>query len=124
MHYTLEKLLEGDEEVIGYYQTAKNKWGELLAENRDGSVSDWARWLTMEQHFFEQECGSRWVGQEIMVWSGFAALYTTTSGFDENWPLARKLAGAFERSMCSIEVKSTARRAAASYSVDDDPAAV
>ncbi len=120
MHYTIQLLLDGEAAVISYYQAAKIKWNELFVDYRDGSVSDWASWLTSQQvSYFEQHCGGRWEGQEVMAWSGFALLYTTTGGFGDNLPYAKKLAEAFEKSMCSIELKGGAKRAAKSYYLDD-----
>ncbi len=116
MHYTLEKLLNGNSELISCYQAAKQKWDELFVERRNGSVSEWAEWLEGNQiSFFEHQCGGRCFGQEVMAWSGFGALYSTQNGFGNNQPLAEKLAEAFKESGCSVEVISMARNAAASY---------
>jgi len=121
MHYTIERLLNGDPDVVRHYQIARDKWRELFETQRDASVEEWAQWITDEQiAFFEHSCGGRWPGQEVMAWSGFGALYSTEAGFDTNRRLAEKLAEAFGRSMVSIEVKGHARSAAASYGVVEE----
>ena len=81
------------------------------------SVEALAKRLTTEQFWFENHCGGRWEGQEIMAWSAFGSLYTTDNGFDDNDVAAQNLAKAFKSSMCSIEVKGYARRAAESYGI-------
>ncbi|WP_148293623.1 hypothetical protein [Azospirillum sp. B4] len=97
------------------FEKAKQKWNYFFKNYQDKPISSWAKWLTDEQISFEHACGGRWPGQEVMAWSGFGALYTTQSGLDENLPLAKKLAGAFFQSSCSLEVKAAARKAAAFY---------
>lgn len=61
----------------------------------------------------------RWVGQEVMVVSGLAGLYTTATGFDGRLDRARLLYDAFQSSYCSIEVKSIAEKVARSYDLLD-----
>lgn len=54
-----------------------------------------------------------------MPWSAFAHFYSADDGFEDNGLRALKLARAFEKSSCSLEVKSGARAAAAAYSVEE-----
>ena len=54
-----------------------------------------------------------------MAYSGFTHLYSCDHGFDDNIRIAKKLADAFSKSYCSLEVKSDARHAAELYSVYD-----
>jgi hypothetical protein len=115
MHYTIEKLLKGDPSVARDFAAANAIWPELFEFMKDANVIDWAQWLTNKQYQFESQCGGRSDGQEVMAWSGFAYLYSTQVGFEDNYMLADKLREAFERSMVSIEVKGAAKRAAASY---------
>ena len=118
MHATIEKLMQGDDRIVGYFVAAKARWAKILKDVHDTSVQTLAERLTDEQMWFEHHCGGRWDGQEVMAWTAFASLYTTAAGFDGNADSARKLAKAFLASMCSIEVKGLAGRAAKSYGVD------
>lgn len=121
MHETLEKLLNGDAQIVHYYETAKRKWDEFFKAHQNASTAEWAQWLTDKQIvFFEHQCGGRTPGQEVMAWSGYGALYDTHVGFEDNLPQARKLAAAFAQSMCSLEVKGQAARAAASFGLDEE----
>lgn len=119
MEYTISRLLGGDESVVQDYVTARNKWAEFFHDKEHASLEEWANWLSAEQiPFFEQKCGGRHAGQEVMVWSGFGTLYNLNTGLEDNLPLAKKLAQAFAKSTCSMEVKISARKAAESYSVN------
>jgi hypothetical protein len=69
--------------------------------------------------WFEANCGGRWVGQEVMVVSGLAGLYSSETGFDRNEKRARLLYDAFQSSYCSVEVKSIAEEVARSYDLLD-----
>ncbi|MGA8171662.1 MAG: hypothetical protein WB816_12650 [Methylocystis sp.] len=120
MHYTLEGLLHGDSKIFEHYQAAKRKWILFFETHKNQSASEWAKWLAAEQiTFFERRCGGRSLGQEVMAWSGFGALYDTEVGFGENLATARKLAAAFALSMCCAELKKRAEDAAASFHVND-----
>jgi hypothetical protein len=115
MHYTIELLVNGDPHVGEYYGRAVERWKDIWSRPESRDVVTLATMLSTEQFWFEKNCGTRWVGQEIMVISGIGMLYTTRAGFDENVERARLLYDAFQRSYCSIEVKGIARDLAASY---------
>lgn len=116
VHYTIEYLLDGNPDVVGYYAKANDKWPELFVSMKNDDVSKWAKWLSDAQLiFFEPKCGGRLLGQEVMAWSGFGHLYSTQSGFEENRVQAEKLREAFKQSWVSLEVKGMAEDAAASY---------
>lgn len=110
--------MHGDDSVVGYFVAAKERWAKILKDVNDVSVQTLSKRLTDEQMWFEHHCGGRWDGQEVMAWTAFASLYTTEAGFEDNAGAASKLARAFDASMCSIEVKGLAERAAKSYGVD------
>ncbi|MHB8385261.1 hypothetical protein [Metallibacterium sp.] len=118
MHTTIEKLMHGDVSIVSYFVAAKERWTKILKDAHGATVQTLAKRLTDEQMWFEHHCGGRWDGQEVMAWTAFASLYTTQAGFGDNADAARKLARAFDASMCSIEVKGLAKRAAKSYGVD------
>src|SRR5690348_12272750 len=104
MHYTIELLVNGDPQVGDYYRLAVQRWKEIWARPEAGDLTNMASLLSSEQMWFERHCGTRWVGQEIMVVSGIGMLYTTQAGFGQNAGRARFLYDAFQRSYCSIEV--------------------
>lgn len=119
MHYTIERLMNGDDDVTGQFVAAKDRWENILSNLETDSVDALAKRISVEQSWFEANCGGRWEGQEVMAWSAFGSLYKTALGFDENATVVSKLAEAFEKSMCSIEVKGHARNAAKSYRFED-----
>jgi hypothetical protein len=119
MHYSLELLVRGEGEVLGYYRAAADRWREIWSRPESRDLASFARLLTSEQSWFEHNCGGRWVGQEVMVVSGLAGLYTTAAGFDDNLARARLLYDAFLSSYCSVEVKSIAEEVARSYDLLD-----
>ena len=104
MHYTYEFLVKGDGAIIQHYQNAVAHWNEIWGRKESQDLKSMAHMLSSQQFWFEQNCGGRWVGQEIMVVTGFAMLYSQEAGFiDEK--KARFLYDAFQSSMCSVEVK-------------------
>jgi hypothetical protein len=119
MHYSLELLVQGNDKVLDYYQLAQDRWREIWSRPESRELASFAKLLQSQQSWFENNCGGRWVGQEVMVVSGLAGLYTTDSGFDDNLPKARLLYDAFLSSYCSIEVKSMAEEVARSYDLLD-----
>jgi len=112
-------LVRGQGEVVGYYQSAAIHWQEIWSRPESGELAALAKILQSEQFWFELHCGGRWVGQEIMVVSGLAGLYSTATGFEDNLERARLLYDAFQSSYCSIEVKSIAEEVARSYDLLD-----
>jgi len=115
MRYSLEMLIRGKAEIIEHYRRAAERWQEVWSKPEATNLEKLARMLQHEQMWFERNCGGRWVGQEIMVVSGLAGLYSTEVGFDKKLEQARLLYDAFQSSFCSIEVKSIAEEVAKSY---------
>ncbi|MEA1905005.1 MAG: hypothetical protein U9M97_03895 [Candidatus Hadarchaeota archaeon] len=120
MQQILEELKNGNTKIVSFFVESDKKWAELLSDVDALNVDDLAKKLGAAQFEFERICGGdRYLGKTIMGWSGFAHLYSCQVGFEENGPRAYKLAQAFEKSMCSLEVKFAAKRAAKEYSVND-----
>lgn len=116
---TLYSVLNGEDAIFGYYSTAAAYWQNFFATHANSSLATWANSLFKDQiSFFESKCGGRDLGQEVMAVSGFTFLYNPVAGFDSNLPLAQMLKTAFDASMCSIEVKIRAKRAADLYGLD------
>jgi hypothetical protein len=117
MHYTIEFLLKSDANILEFYKKALERWESIWGSLKSKDVAKLATKLSGEQSWFEHNCGGRWVGQEIMVVSGIASLYSTQVGFDKNEQQAHFLYDAFQRSTCSIEVKGIAHEIARSYNL-------
>jgi hypothetical protein len=120
MQVILEMLKEGNARIVEHFINANAKWKDVLSDVETISVDDLAKRLSAVQGSFEQICGGdRYLGKTVMGWSGFTHLYSCAVGFEDNGPFAYKLAQAFEKSMCSLEVKHAAKKAAKLYSVAD-----
>ena len=113
MHFVINLLMSGDRNVATYFESAKNKWIELIQSN--SSVEDLARTLSSAQFWFETNCGGRWEGQEIMVISGITQFYSIEDGFGDRKHKALEVYNALMRSQCSLEVKGEADRIAKIY---------
>jgi hypothetical protein len=114
MREILECLLQGNLNIPRELENAEAYWVGFF----DRPDTEWSKALTDDQiTYFEHRCGGRSRGQEVMGYSGFGHLYDTRRGFGENLKRAQKLARAFEKSMCSLEVKAYARDAANFYEV-------
>jgi hypothetical protein len=114
--YTVLNLLNEDQELITYYQNAKELWAEIWRDSRSLNVEGLAELLSEKQLTFEHRCGGRHLGQEIMAWSGFGLLYDAGVGFEgENREKALMLKEAFQKSYCSWEVISVAEKAAKAF---------
>lgn len=74
MHYTLQKLIEGDEEIVTYYQKAKSIWNEITGIidcNNSENIPKLANELSSRQIIdFEYDCGGKryWSRNYGMVW--------------------------------------------------------
>ena len=119
MHYSVEMLIRGKDDIIEHYRRAAEHWQEIWSRPEASNLEKLARALQHEQIWFERNCGGRWVGQEIMVVSGLAGLYSTEAGFDSRLEQARLLYDAFQSSFCSVEVKVIAEEVANSYGLLD-----
>jgi hypothetical protein len=118
--YTLNALInnQGSSLQVNYNQ-ALTLWDSIWNDPKSETVEGLSEILTSKQLTFENNCGGRYVGQEVMVWSGFASLYDPISGYQEgNEDKSRRLYEAFKESYCSGEVISEARKAAKSYYLD------
>jgi hypothetical protein len=116
---TVLSLLNENNEVVTYYQNAKELWAEIWRDSRSLNVEGLAELLSEKQLTFEHRCGGRHLGQEIMAWSGFGLLYDVYAGFEgENREKALMLKEAFEKSYCSIEVIARAKEAAKAFYLD------
>lgn len=120
MRYTIEELLDNDSQLLNYYAKAKERWLDIIQRPSAEDMDKLASVLTVEQIWFENNCGGREIGQEIMAVVGIAQFYTTQSGFSGNYKKARRVYDAFWRSYCSLEVKSHAKQIAKDYDLLED----
>jgi hypothetical protein len=109
--YTLDLLIQGQQEIVEYYNNARQLWQQIRESEAFNNVDTLAQELTNRQLRFEKDCGGRWIGQEIMAIVGIGQFYSIEVGFDGNTDEAIKVKNAFAQSYCSIEVKYHAERA-------------
>ncbi len=102
---SLHSLINGDSFIIEYYQNAKSIWANIKSSDSFATVELLAKELSERQCQFENECGGRYLGQEIMATFGIGQFYTMELGFDADYEEVVKVYEAFNRSYCSVEVK-------------------
>ncbi|MDD1513818.1 hypothetical protein [Priestia megaterium] len=117
--FTVDALLENNSQVLQYYQTASRLWEDICNDPQSETSEGLSRILSNRQLTFEERCGGRPLGQEVMVWVGFGQLYSPYNGYtDDSRAKAHLLKEAFRLSYCSFEVKSLADDASSSYDVE------
>lgn len=118
MHELLQRLGRGDTRLIQMCQQANGAWTDFLEELRTADTATLSARLQFFQPEFKRIFDSETLGQTMMPWTGFAALYDTDRGWGENKQRALQLAQAFAQSHCTTEVKSEARSAVISYELE------
>lgn len=103
MYYTQQELMNGNSDIAEYYKNAKKLWEEI-----DIDSPDLAKELTKKQSNFENACGGRGLGQEIMAWSGLI-LYMNKE--EKNIEAATKIYTALVKGNCNTEVKAYSKNA-------------
>lgn len=121
MHELLQRLGRGDTRLIDMCQEANRAWADFLEELRTAETGTLAARLGFFEPTFKRIFESETLGQTMMPWTGFAALYDTDRGWGENKQRALQLAEAFAISNCSAEAKSEARSAVISYELEEAP---
>lgn len=114
MQHTIEALANGSHDIVEFYQRACEHWKQILQETEPLDDSILAQRLLTEQFWFEQNCGGRYLGQEIMVMTGIAQFYSTADGFAGNGDKAKAVMNAFKK-CASHEAEHFAKYAAAIY---------
>ncbi|RLL41097.1 hypothetical protein D8M04_17790 [Oceanobacillus piezotolerans] len=116
---TIQELIAGEQNIVNYYIEANGLWEDIWRNEQSETVEGLSRLLFEEQMTFESQCGGRFLGQEIMAWSGFAHLYDIHTGFEGiNQERVNRLREAFKMSSCSLEVIAHADKAAESYHLE------
>jgi hypothetical protein len=121
MHELLQRLGRGDTRLIDMCQQANHAWANFLEELRAADTGTLAARLAFFQPTFQRIFDSETLGQTMMPWTGFAALFDIDRGWGDNKQRALQLAEAFAMSNCSAEVKSEARSAVISYELETGP---
>ncbi len=103
---TVERLIEGDLNIVEYYNRAREIWEEILSRPEAEDVDGLATILGSRQRDFERECGGRFLGQEIMAVVGIRQFYSSAGGDPENLDpqnlrMVELVREAFRRSSCS-----------------------
>lgn len=118
--YTLETLIDGNADIVEYYNNARQLWLEIIESNAFENVDTLAQELTSRQLQFEHQCGGRWIGQEIMAIVGIGQFYSSQIGFDATMQDAVKVKNAFAQSYCSLEVKWHAEKTVKIFGLNEN----
>jgi hypothetical protein len=118
MQELLERLGRGDAHIMAMCQEANRAWTDFLNELAGADSGTLAARLAFFRPTFTRIFGSESFGDNMMPWTGFAALYDTQLGWGQNLERAKQLADAFQRSNCSQEVRSEARSCVISYELE------
>ena len=121
MHELLQRLGRGDARILDMCARSHAAWVDLLEELRTADTGTLSARLGFFQPVIEKIFDSRGLGQTMMPWTAFAALYDTENSWGGNEQRALELVVAFANSNCSEEVKSEARSAVISYGLDKHP---
>jgi len=104
MELTLLKLINNEEEILEYYKNAEKLWEKIWNSKESQNEKELADLITSYQFYFEDQCGGRDIGQEIMVWSGYAYLIKKTEAKPETNSELNKFINAFDKSHVSSEI--------------------
>ena len=97
MQHTIEALMNGSHDIVEFYQRAGEHWKQILQETEPFDDSTIGQCLLARQFQFEQDCGGKYLGQEIMVITGIAQFYSTADGFAGNRDKAKAVMNAFKK---------------------------
>ncbi len=118
MHELLERLGRGDTRILDMCARANQAWLDFFNELETADIGTVSARLGIFQPTIEKIFDSKSLGESMMAWTAFAALYDTQSGWGRQEKRAFEMVGAFARSNCTAEVKSEARSAAISYELE------
>ena len=111
-----ELLINGDERVVHYCRSAKEKWSVIIEKHPDFDTDNLAEELSSAEPWFKEHCGGEELGREIMAVVGIGQFYSSALGFgDEGLKRARAVHEAFRLSGCTEGAKAEADKAARHY---------
>jgi hypothetical protein len=116
MRFLLEQLLRGNEQLPRWCKSAVDRWKTILKSATN--VNELAADIGGQQTWFEQDCGGRYLGQDIMAFTAIAQFYSTETG--GNREHAERMLKAIEQSNCSGEIKGVSREVFELYFRDDE----
>lgn len=120
MHELLHRLGRGDTRILEMCSRAHNAWVDFFTELETADVGTISARLGFFQPQMIKIFDNPKLGESMMAWTAFAALYDVNKGWGPNEGRALELVAAFANSNCTAEVKSEARAAAISYELDRD----
>lgn len=117
VHYSLDALIHNEhrDELIQFYSNATDIWNRLRLNPQYQDIDWLSNELRFKQREFEQKCGGKTLGQEIMVAVGIVQFYRVQDGFGTRIKSALHVYNAIKNSSCSLEVKGHNKRIAESY---------
>lgn len=115
---TFSKLINGEKEIVDYYQNANRLWSEFWKEAENTTSVDLPVLLNSYQSNFERECGGTSLAKEIMGWSGY--IYLTASKENSDISKIAKLDNAIAHSMVSLEIKMYSDKAVEFFELKDE----
>lgn len=118
MHELLQRLGRGDARIMDMCTRSHRAWVDFFAELEGCDVGTLSARLSFFQRDIVKLFDSPKLGESMMAWGAFSALYDTDGGWGRNEQRARDLVQAFAMSNCTSEVKSEARSAAISYELE------
>jgi hypothetical protein len=118
MHELLHRLGRGDSRIMDMCSRAHHEWVQFFHELEGADVGTLSARLGFFQPTIARIFDSPSLGESMMAWTAFAALYDINGGWNGNRQRALDLVAAFARSNCTKEVKDEARSAAISYDLE------
>lgn len=114
----IHELLRGRQRVARRFNKAHKLWKEFHKAHKKDSIIELAKALTNAQ-FAIESCfdGDSDMGKSCMAYTCLGALYDEANGF-RNMEYANRILQAFDKSMCSMEVKMAIPKVRALYMLD------
>ena len=118
MHELLQRLGRGDTRILEMCARTHDAWIEFFRELETADTGTVSARLGFFQRDVIKLFDNPKLGESMMAWTAFAALYDVETGWGPHEQRAHDLVTAFANSNCTTEVKSEARAAAISYELD------
>lgn len=114
----IHELLRGRQRVARRFNKAHMYWKEFHKQHKKDSTDELAKALTNAQFAIESRFdGDRDMGKSCMAYTCLGATYDEANGF-RNMEYVNRLLQAFDKSMCSMEVKMSIPKVKALYMLD------
>ena len=114
----IHELLRGRQRVARRFNKAHMFWKEFHKAHKSDSIDELAKALSSAQFAIEARFDSdRDMGKSCMVYTCLGTLYDEANGF-RDMARVNKILQAFDKSMCSMEVKMSIPKVKALYMLD------